>query len=58
MRTGDGLRRHPLKNFDDGSIPGTHHDRSAVRDQPFAAQWRQMVLNQFEQRLSHPGLGR
>jgi hypothetical protein len=52
----DGFQRYPFENFDDGSITGTHHDGSAVRDKSFGPQWRQVIADQLEKDIVTTGL--
>jgi hypothetical protein len=46
---GDGFLGNPLKDFDDGSVCGAHHDRSAFGNQARGTQRRQVVTNQLAQ---------
>lgn len=49
MSTGDGFRRNPFEDFDDGSDSSTHRSGRTFSDKTFGAKWRQMVANQREQ---------
>ena len=56
MSSGNGLLRHPFKNFNDGSITRPHDYRGAVCNQLFSPERRQVVANQFQKSVVAAGL--
>lgn|SRR5579871_1157051 len=55
VSTGDCFLRDPFEDFDDGSVCGAHHDRWAVGNEALGTERREVVSNQFKQRLFASG---